>query len=122
MLENFVCDACSGDTGEGFGLFGNQAITRHVDVLTDLIAKWPGLVVFIVPPFLRTKPEWFSAHLPQFIDSLTSKIERVACSSLKLFSQFVVSADMLAADLVHLSPAAGIKLMDFLEREIALLW
>ena len=119
VLENFVCDACSGDIGEGFGLFGNQAITRHVDVLTDLIKKWPGLVVFIVPPFLRSRPEWFAAHLSQFSEFLTSEIDRVACSSLRLFCPFIVTADMLSADLVHLTPAAGVEFMDYLEREIS---
>ena len=117
VLENFVCDACAG--GEGYELFGNQVITRHVEFLSDLVSKWPGLIVAIVPPILRSKPAWFATHLPQFNEFLAAEVSRVRCPGMKLFCPFVVSSDMLIPDLVHLTPAAGIEFIDYLEREIS---
>ena len=119
VLENFICDACTCENIEGFGLFGNQVITRHVELLADLVSKWPSLVVAIVPPKLRTAPDWFPALLPDFISFIESEVARVGCANMKLFSPFTVSADMLMSDRVHLTQASGNEFMDYLEREIS---
>ena len=119
VLENFICDACTGENIEEFGFFGNQVITRHVEQLADLVSKWPGLIVAIVPPKLRNRPDWFPALLPGFSAFLTSEVTRVACTNMRLFCPFTVASDMLLANLVHLNRAAGSKFMDYLKREIS---
>ena len=121
VLPNFICDACTGDDVESFGLFGNQVITSHVEYFVDLISKWPGLTVCIVPPFLRVRPGWFSSLLKSFTTFLSSEVARVNCPGVKLLRSFSVTTEMLTPDQVHLSLVAGGQFMDFLEREIVAL-
>ena len=118
VLANFICDVCTGNDVESFGLFGNQVITQHVEYLGDLVTKWPNLTVCIVPPLLRTRPNWFASLLPSYTSFLISEVERLNRTGMKLFCSFVVTAEMLISDKVHLTPSAGGEFMDFLEREV----
>jgi hypothetical protein len=121
VLANFICDVCDAGVDEGYGLFGNQVISRHVEYLNNLVTKWPSLVVAVVPPLLRSKPDWFADHHPQFVTFLESEIARVKCSRLKMIQPFAMTVDMLSADSVHLNLSSGTSFLHHLDRQIRIL-
>ena len=119
VLENFICDACTGVPDAEIPHFAYQEITSHIETIVAASLRFPEANFIVSPPFCRGIPGWFGPHLPGMLAHLAAEVTRVQSAHLGCIPPFVVLPTMLGSDGVHLTPAAGSQFLRHLDAGIS---
>ncbi len=118
VLENFICDVCTGVPDDEVPLFAHQQITAHLEALSGLVQRLPEVSVIVCPPMFRSTPTWFGSYLPDFHNFMNTELSRLGSDHIGICSPFVVVPSLLEPDGVHLTPGGGDRFLKHLDSQL----
>ena len=89
-------------------------LSDYVRMIMDIMALYPLVNVFILPPLYRDLPAWFASSYESFMPRFLSDVCNVDPLRVKVVPPVLATSQDLEFDGIHLKPALLQRLLDVL--------
>ena len=89
-------------------------LTSYVRMIMDILAVYPLVTVYVLPPLFRVLPAWYASSFEEMLPIFLSDVSHIDLDRVLVVPPLVVTAPDLDFDGVHLKPASLQRVLDLL--------